>query len=325
MCVVIVKPTGSTVDVDDLRQCWYSNPQGAGIAWAEKGKLYIEKGIMEWGVFKEFWEARDWTDVSAIIHFRIATHGKVDEDNTHPFWVFPGQLAFAHNGMMDFEKESQTISDTQVFNRYILKQLPRNFLSNSGIRVMMEDFIGSGNKLAFIDKDGEISIVNEESGMWESNGCWFSNEHWKPCMLVGVGRNKYNNDPWDEDTLTQEERDWYRMTDDELDGRSDWERFKDSDTNFDEFIPYTQGLPPFLSFDVFYCMSCRDSFPWMEADMWYKKDGEFCPECPICMQPDAVFGIGENGMKVDGEFIPGRVDKDEVDDYLAIYSEEGGE
>ena len=119
MCVVIAKPSGSKLDLTTLHKCWNSNNQGAGVAWCDRGKIYIEKGFMEWDSFKGFWESRDWTKIPAIVHFRIATHGGINEENTHPFWVFPNQLAFAHNGMMDFTKEFTAISDTQVFNRYI--------------------------------------------------------------------------------------------------------------------------------------------------------------------------------------------------------------
>ena len=301
MCVVIVKPQGRDLDLDTLRACWLANSDGAGIAWSENDHLYIEKGFMEWGTFKEFWKARSWIDVPAIVHFRIATHGAVDEDNTHPFWVFPDELAFAHNGMFSFNKESDILSDTQIFNRHVLKQLPRNFLGNAGIRLMMEDFVGLSSKLAFLSKDGELSLVNEGGGTWKDNGCWFSNSYWE-FRLSAWSRDDRDYVDWDDEPTY---------------------KFEDGV----KLAKFPAGaLPPWIDSEVFYCYDCRQDFNWIQADQWYERNDIAIPECPICLSVDSVFEVAEEGMYVDEQFIPGEVDKDELDDYLdTVAEQEGGE
>ena len=331
MCVVIAKPRGSALDTQTLHRCWIANNQGAGVSWSEKGKLFIEKGFMDWDTFKDFWDARDWTEIACIVHFRIATHGGVNEENTHPFWVFPGQLAFAHNGMMDFTKEFSHISDTQVFNRYILKQLPRNFLSNSGIRLMMEDYIGQSNKLVFLNRDGELSIINEDYGSWEENGCWFSNSHWK---IMG-GRGWVCKDYEDRGGGFYDPADYYTSHPDIIDEDRDhdleskWEQFKADEAeaedvdDLDEFIPCNPGeLPPFLMYDEWFCYGCKDHFTWTEAGNWYRHDGDYVPECPVCLSPHTIFGIGDDGIWVDKKFISGKLTDDQVNDYLDYYEHE---
>jgi predicted glutamine amidotransferase len=284
-----------------------SNIHGAGIAWTEHGKLYVEKGFMDWPTFKEFWEARDWSDVPAIVHFRIATHGKIDEDNTHPFWVFPGKLAFAHNGIMSFTKEFETISDTQVFNRYILKQLPRNFLSNSGIRVMMEDYIGTYNKLVFLDNEGSLDIFNESCGEWLEDGCWFSNTHWQPTALANSKWSKKDSMFYNPDDLGKE---------DEWEDKYGDDYWTDAE-EFTGYKPYGVGqLPPFIVGDVYYCCDCADHFAWTKVLLWYDYDGLSVPECPYCFCPEATMAIADEGMTVNGKFISGTLNEDETNDSL---------
>jgi hypothetical protein len=338
MCVVIAKPVGSKLSISTLKRCWDSNNQGAGVSWCDRGEIFIEKGFMEWDSFKGFWESRDWTKIPAIIHFRIATHGGINEENTHPFWVFPSQLAFAHNGIMDFTREFDHISDTQVFNRYVLKQLPRNFLSNSGIRLMMEDYIGQSNKLVFLNREGQLSIINEGGGNWEGNGCWFSNSFWK--MTYSRSGWVYEDEVersafYDPDNYYKDENNTaYSGEDRDHDPEREWEKFKEEEAaeeekDLEDFIPYHPGeLPPFLEYDRFYCYQCRTDFSWLESDRWYRKDGHQYPECPICLSPETTFGIGKDGIWVEGKHVRGQLNEDEINEYLDHYgydTEIGGE
>ncbi len=189
MCIIIAKPAGTTVDFDILRNCWDSNPHGAGIAYAMDGQLVIEKGFMTFNNLKQFIiDPIQWEDVPMLIHFRIATQGSKDKDNTHPFEVVPGKLAFAHNGMMTdmVVSEKPELSDTNVFCRYVLKQLPHNFLNNSGIVTLIYNSLGGWNKLAFLDNEGNITIFNESDGC-EEEGVWYSNEDYLDFVTHLVG------------------------------------------------------------------------------------------------------------------------------------------
>ena len=45
MCIAIVKPQGTEISDEYLENCFDNNNDGAGLAYAKNGKLYIVKGI----------------------------------------------------------------------------------------------------------------------------------------------------------------------------------------------------------------------------------------------------------------------------------------
>ncbi len=51
MCIAIVKPQGTEISDEYLKNCFENNNDGAGIAYAKNCKLYIIKGIFD---LKEF-------------------------------------------------------------------------------------------------------------------------------------------------------------------------------------------------------------------------------------------------------------------------------
>lgn len=51
MCIAIVKPQGTEISDEYLKNCFENNPDGAGIAYARDGKLYIVKGIFNQNTF----------------------------------------------------------------------------------------------------------------------------------------------------------------------------------------------------------------------------------------------------------------------------------
>lgn len=193
MCILIAKPADAIVDIDTLKNCWDSNGHGAGVAYAAGGEVTIEKGFMTWDTFKKFIiDPDDWADIPMLIHFRIKTRGDMGEDNTHPFEVIPGKLAFAHNGTLDLKVEERPeLSDTNVFCRYVLKQLPHNFLSNSGITTLIDQSLKGRSKLAFLDSEGEITIFNEELGHEDEAGVWYSNSGYLPSRPAPYTRSGY--------------------------------------------------------------------------------------------------------------------------------------
>lgn len=294
MCVIVAKPSGSTISIDTLFDCWSANSDGAGVAWHEDGKLHIKKGFMAWQEFREFWTGREWDNLPALIHFRIATHGACDADNTHPFWVFPGKLAFAHNGM--FTKVpggSSTLSDTQLFNRHYLKQLPRNFMNNSGIKLFIDDFIGPGNKLAFINDDGDIHIFGEHRGEWDDNGVWFSNMNHKIKYIITDKRTRwakylprtsgYSRSGCMVDSVWSEELGRYATKDEAIDAEE--EALLDEDITYDS--------KPWSSYDddgEYFCYYCESTFTADEVATW----GSYTqPICPICSGSGCTINIEE--------------------------------
>jgi len=287
MCIIAAKPAGTIIELDTLKLCWERNPDGAGIAVAIDGKVEIIKGLMSWQQFLTVYDEPEfWREYPMLIHFRIATHGYIDEANTHPFEVIPGKLAFAHNGIMTnmVMPSKPELSDTQVFNRYILQQLPHGFLKSAAIRRLIYGTIGY-NKIAFLDGAGDITIFNEASGKMREDGVWFSNGDYKPYVFT----NYYGG---------------YKGKDDLWDDRWDWRSAKGGRRNW---IPYTEDKD-ILNLDEmeYYCHLCSTPFT-AEVDPLFADT--YLPNCPNCGSAtgveefESLTSWGEDVITTESEYI----------------------
>ncbi len=185
MCLLIYRPPNGIMTKNVLRKGYSNNSDGAGYAYSYKGKLYSEKGFFS---FKKFWNAyRNIPKESpALIHFRISSEGRINKENCHPFLIDKNH-AFCHNGSVQAKigEKSEDFSDTYLFNEQILKPIfsdPNNidkkFWLSPAFKWLMEECIGSFNKMSILDNRGNCVIFNECKGEWFS-GCWFSNDSYK--------------------------------------------------------------------------------------------------------------------------------------------------
>lgn len=174
MCVIAVKPKGTTIPRETLLRCFTSNPDGAGFVAARNGKLYTQKGFF---TFDAFWEAyKPHEKDSAVIHFRIKTHGAKDAEMCHPFHV-RDDLFVAHNGIIDIDTSNdKTKSDTWHFVDLVLKpelEADPSALSRGSFRFLLGSTIGY-SKLAFLDASGKATIINKQKGEMDGK-VWYSN------------------------------------------------------------------------------------------------------------------------------------------------------
>ena len=180
MCIAILNTKQTTLSKETLRNCWENNGDGAGILYiGTNNKLSVFKEMVS---FDSFYS--NYIDIkkkhgkrNMVLHFRISTHGRVNETNCHPFLV-SDDVGFVHNGMIYDVPNSTEYSDTYMFNETILKNLKDGFEHQETVLDMLETFIGSGSKLIFLNKDNHYAIVNEKAGHWNM-GCWFSNSSYK--------------------------------------------------------------------------------------------------------------------------------------------------
>ena len=178
MCLLITQTNNKVISEEKLQNADINNPHGMGFTYSNGDKLIVEK-FREFSKFypryKKALKIHGKTS-HFLIHFRYSTHG-IDTGlfNVHPFKV-NNRLVFAHNGMINV-KDDKKRSDTRVFNDTILKQLPKNFLSNKATRELLGKFV-SGSKLAFLDVSGKSTIINESSGEWVK-GVWYSNDSYE--------------------------------------------------------------------------------------------------------------------------------------------------
>jgi hypothetical protein len=179
MCIIAVIPQRKQISKSTLQRCWNNNQHGGGFMFTDGNKIITHK---EMSSFKRYWKSfvssrEQYPKSTFVCHFRISTHGKVNEDNCHPFHVNK-KLGFAHNGIIRNAPTSSDYSDTYMFNETILKHLPNDFLNNEAIVSLIKEYIGSGSKLAFLSHDNTYTIINESMGQWD-NGIWFSNGGYK--------------------------------------------------------------------------------------------------------------------------------------------------
>lgn len=176
MCIAILNRKG-TISKKVFRNCWDANPDGAGLCYFDGARVQIFKELKSYKVlFAEYQNVRkQYPTIDIAIHFRIATHGRVNLTNCHPFRINK-RAAFIHNGMINNLERSADFSDTYLFNESILKQLPANFTNNGALLELIGGYIGA-SKLVIINGAASV-IVNEELGYWDG-GNWYSNKSYQ--------------------------------------------------------------------------------------------------------------------------------------------------
>ena len=182
MCLIFLKPKDAKNYLTYERFCnaLENNPDSIGIVYkGEKGlvvKKYVGKTLKDKNKVKKIYDKINSKDEFAI-HFRYATHGKVDEKNCHPYYMGKG-IWVMHNGIISGYGDSNK-SDTKDFIDKFLKPYTEGengFMYDVDFIHEIGNLIGHGNKLLLIDNDFNWSIVNDKSGSW-IDGCWLSNTY----------------------------------------------------------------------------------------------------------------------------------------------------
>jgi hypothetical protein len=180
MCIAILNTKGTTLKKELLHNCWKNNGDGAGLLFINDDKqLETFKEMKSFtNFYNKYQEVRKlYGKRNIVLHFRISTHGRVNETNCHPFLV-DDSVGFVHNGMIYDVPNHTDFSDTYMFNELVLKEFKQGFHNNTVVLDIIADFIGNGSKLVFLDVEDNWTIVNEDAGHWNL-GCWFSNSSYK--------------------------------------------------------------------------------------------------------------------------------------------------
>jgi hypothetical protein len=172
MCLLIAKPSGVALPEDWEEICengMSANSDGSG--FYTSGLLYKSVATRP----KDF-ATKCRREIStknpAIIHFRLATGGRTNQDNCHPFIVAGDGTAFAHNGILpNIFPATAELSDTAVL---------ANSVSCADELISACNAMASyGNKFALIRKDfDDVIIIGDEYGNWD-RGMWYSNNSYK--------------------------------------------------------------------------------------------------------------------------------------------------
>lgn len=208
MCIAIIKRQGiSMPDEETLYNCFKNNPHGAGFSFSRNGYNYIRKGFMDFESFLDALSiARIQVEESAVIHFRVASVGKIFKGNCHPFPAVQNiaQLrstdlktdkdVIVHNGtfysFQDYENEAN--SDTMKFVNTIAPLLAaKSFMNKKQIKSLYEVIdnivVENSSRIAIMNNNGKINffgdwIFHKKTGILYSNNSFikvserFSNE-----------------------------------------------------------------------------------------------------------------------------------------------------
>ena len=189
MCIIVVKPKNIPMpSMDTLRICFDNNHDGAGYMYATGKTVEVRKGFMDWLSFQDAIEAEgDMTERAVVMHFRIATHGKVQPGCCHPFPVTDDMerlretschdsLCVAHNGIISGMETSDTVSDTMAYVASVMTPLRRmapSMLFSEDALSIIDATLGS--KMALLDASGELVTVgsfHENEGVLYSNSTY---------------------------------------------------------------------------------------------------------------------------------------------------------
>lgn len=212
MCIICALPIGTTLSDEEFNRCWDNNPDGGGYAYVnDAGKIIIKKFLSKEPMRQSFKTIKSMYPKSPfLVHFRIATHGSECLDNTHPF-VVNDNLVMAHNGILHqvskYMDSDDDRSDTRIFIDEILKKLPENWLENDTICLLINDFIGSNNKLCFLTSNGDMFHMGGSGEKEEETGRWFSNTSYKWSKSPVVVYSQYD---WEKDWTAEDKKRGYR-------------------------------------------------------------------------------------------------------------------
>ena len=186
MCIIAIKPAGVKINWTRMEDCFDANPDGAGIAYHTSGnRIAISKGYM---TFKTFKAAVKRIGINkrheAMFHFRIATHGAINETNCHPFPLSAQEeelqaldvttdVAIMHNGIVPDMAKSETLSDTMLFIRDYLAPMGAATIVSPASHPLIGQ--AAASKLAIMDASGIATI-----GKFHTDKGWiYSNESYK--------------------------------------------------------------------------------------------------------------------------------------------------
>ena len=166
MCVIIYKPKGSYLTIEDIKRAWDRNSHGAGYTRISKETIETKKGFMTYESFEEECHKQNLLskDHKVVMHFRIATHGAINVENCHPFYNKKGTRILYHNGMV-CGFGSKDLSDTKDFFESIISKITPE------ATIKLLELAGSSARYLMIE-DGNIEMY----GNWvKRHGCHYSN------------------------------------------------------------------------------------------------------------------------------------------------------
>jgi len=201
MCMLCVIPPNTIPSRDKLENSALNNPHGFGFAIVvpEENRIICERSMSADESINRFLELRGKYQTGyAMWHARIATSGKIDISNCHPFLLpdseHPNTTYVGHNGMLDvYEAKDEVRSDTRIFVEDLIPALGGvTALDNIQIFTMLDEFT-RGSKVCILTvhpkAEYQMYLFHEEAGHIDEDKVWWSN---KSCELETRNPYLYN-------------------------------------------------------------------------------------------------------------------------------------
>lgn len=206
MCLIVNKPTDQAFFSNTkFKNACSTNADGLGIMFVEDGRVNVVKSMgkayEKLQLFKSFKSKEKFA-----LHLRYATSGLESLDMCHPFEILNKDesgvdLWMMHNGVIyettDYQSDA---SDTWHFVELYLKPMLQSdptLIFNPNIQDMISKFIGTQNKLLFMDSNNEVVIINKKQG-FDVDGCWLSNTYSVVAATTTCNYKNYDYDYKDE-------------------------------------------------------------------------------------------------------------------------------
>ena len=184
MCIIAIYEGGARPTADSVKTMIKNNADGAGIAWAQDGRIHAVKGLTSAAAVMDI-VAGIPVSSPIVFHARIATHGGIYGGMCHPFPVSrkiaptavawsSDSSAFFHNGILRAWSPSQSsrLSDSAIFCADVVA--PLQLLGRARRDAILHKIaISTSSKFAIIDSDGNISRLGD--GWIHEGGVWYSN------------------------------------------------------------------------------------------------------------------------------------------------------
>lgn len=241
MCIIIAKNKKSSrvPTIEEVRNSFNYNSDGAGFMYVEDGKVTIDKGYMKLTDFLNRYQEllekfNNFEDKSLVIHCRIGTSSGNTPQNTHPYRVSGREkdlhrlkdsceLGVVHNGIIHQYTPKSAKSSTNDTQEFIMRYLYplysnwREFYKSKAIRDGIADITNS--KLVFLDTNDDLYYVGD---FIKDEGIMFSNSTYKSYNYSTYKWSYYDNyyedhfydkqsykDYADDEYLVMLESEWY--------------------------------------------------------------------------------------------------------------------
>jgi hypothetical protein len=192
MCLAISKPARAIIPVEHLEAGYEGNPHGCGFCYPEGGKVVVVKGLLKFDDFLKQYKEKE--HLPMLVHFRVSTHGKPNFLNCHPFSMLSEKYALIHNGMIPIAQSYPELSDTGNFSKLVMEPMLKAGIdmAKPSFVYLVQQAIGSHNKVCVMDWTGRVVIYNETSGEVEEA----IDKDDKPVMIKDKAGVEYQAEVW---------------------------------------------------------------------------------------------------------------------------------